>query len=79
MLLFHSGQLLLRLPPLSPDEEPRDMQQEDIPVRGVGGRSVDEHEGIKIQGIVACVRERVALAEKGALGAARACTIYRGK
>ena len=68
LLLFHSGQLLLRLPPSSPEEEPSGMQAEDIPARGMGGNNIGEEEGLTIQGVAACVRERVALAEKGAWG-----------
>ena len=77
LLLFHSGQLLLRLPPSSSEEDPTDMQQEDIPMRGTDGRGVDESDGAKIQGIVARFRERVALAEKGALGAAGPYPLHR--
>jgi hypothetical protein len=34
----------------------------------MGGNIIGEEEGLKIQGIAACVRERVALAEKRAWG-----------
>ena len=68
LLLFHSGQLLLRVPHQSADEDEASVQQEDIPTRGADGRCMGESECAKMQGIVARVRERVALAEKGAWG-----------
>ena len=37
LLLFHSGQLLLRLPHLNPEEDDTNVQQEDIPARGTDG------------------------------------------
>ena len=68
LLLLHSGQLLLRVTDPGQDEDAASAQPAAIPARGTDGRCMGENECAKMQGIVARVRERVALAEKGVWG-----------
>ena len=71
LLLFHSGQLLLRIPRQESDGGAGDAPTACAPARestGRGEASAGGGESIKMQGIVAQVRERIALAEKGAWG-----------
>ena len=72
LLVFHSGQLLLRIPSQeSAEEENEGATTMGTPAREPVGRGdVNAGEGAssKMHGIVAQVRERVALAEKGAWG-----------
>ena len=79
LLLFHSGQLLLRIPHHESDEEAGDAHGTCAPARepmGRGEGDAGEGESSKMQSLVAQVRERVALAEKGGMGAACSCTLH---
>ena len=71
LLLFHSGQLLLRIPAQETAEENENATTTGAPEREPvrqGDESAVEGASSKMQGIVAQVRERVALAGKGAWG-----------